>query len=89
MESWKVPDAFGVQLLTRGHPLTRARGCLGGRDSRRAARLVPHRDPAAWFSTPLPPPELVAQARDDFGDLIFTTAELQAVFRAVQRTRPA
>ena len=85
MESWKVPDVFGVQLLTRGHRAPGLGDAWRVETLEGGARLVSHRDPAAWFSAPLPPPELVAAARADFDSLLFTQSELEAVQQAVFR----
>lgn len=82
-----VPDAFGLQLLgptfngriPSGHDWVATR--LGD------ATLLAHRDPAAWFAAPLlgdveyfawapPPPPLLAKAREDFAELLYTPGAL-------------
>jgi hypothetical protein len=66
-----LPDASGQQVVGDGH-LTRFHDLsnwdvtdLGG-----GKHLVAAKDQAAWFASDTPRPELVEQARRDFGDVI-------------------
>ncbi len=68
-----VPDVSGIQLLTDAH-LERAHD-LSGWDIESLAggrNLVRARDLAAWYAQPVPDPDLLAQARADFGAMILT-----------------
>jgi len=74
-----VPDVSGIQLLTDDH-LGKATSltdwtitALGG-----GRHLVESRNLAAWYSDPDPDPDLLAQARADFGDMILTEAVIAA-----------
>jgi hypothetical protein len=82
-----VPDAFGVQLLSRGHE----ENIRGGPDWRverlgSGRFLVEHVNPAEWFDgslvrfgghgnpyyDPFPPtPEFLRRAREDFDPLLY------------------
>lgn len=81
----RTPDAFPVQVLTAAH-LERAND-LSRWDVRQITDrrwLVTHPDPEAFFPPPppgpgvpriTPDPDLIAAARNDFGELILTDGE--------------
>jgi hypothetical protein len=83
-----VPDAHGIQVLREEH-LAKARdlsdwtvtGLGHGR------HLVEAHDLAAWYAMPLPEPDVVEQARHDFGDMILTKEVIAA--NPPPWTRPA
>lgn len=68
-----VADAHGTQLLTDRH-LSRARDLSNWE----VTEITPHRylvraqDLEPWYAGDTPDPEVVAQARSDFGDMILT-----------------
>ncbi|GAB2680998.1 hypothetical protein [Thalassiella azotivora] len=74
-----VPDAHGIQVLTDAH-LARARdlsswqvtSLAGGRHLVEAADLAP------WFAGDDVDPEVLAAARDDFGDMVLTKEVVKA-----------
>lgn len=70
-----VPDAHGIQVLRDAH-LAHARDLSGWNitDLGFGRHLVEAPDLTPWFSTPLPDPDVVTQARRDFGDMIITKA---------------
>ena len=72
-----VPDACGIMLLTDSH-LERAHNLsswmiepLG-----HGRHLVQAPDLAAWCTEPVPDPEVLAQARRDFGRMILRPVDL-------------
>jgi hypothetical protein len=70
----RVPDACGVQLLTEAH-LARAHDLSNWTVTPVAdgRYLVEARDLAAWYQTDQPSEDVVARAREDFGDMILLT----------------
>ena len=74
-----IPDVNGIQLLTDAH-LDRAtvltdwvvEPLAGGR------HLVAARDLEPWYAQPEPDPEVLARARQDFGEMIMTPENIQA-----------
>lgn len=72
-----VPDARGALVLTDSH-LERANDLSGWsiESLGHGRHLVQARDLAAWFAHPEPEPDVLNQARTDFGDMILTFADL-------------
>lgn len=72
-----VPDARGALVLTDSH-LERANDLSGWsvEPLGHGRHLVQARDLAAWFSHPEPEPDVLNQARADFGEMILTFADL-------------
>jgi hypothetical protein len=68
-----VPDAHGLQVLRDEH-LAHARDLSAWTvtDLGEGRHLVEARDLAPWYTTPVPDPDVVEQARHDFGDMILT-----------------
>lgn len=74
-----APEAFGIQVLTKAH-LDRATNLSAWQvtaigDNR---YLVEAHDLAPWYSTPEPSPQVRAEAREDFGDILLTDAAVRA-----------
>lgn len=68
-----VPDAHGVQVLRTAH-LDRARDLSGWEitDLGHGRHLLKHPDVASWYADEVPPADLLARARHDFGGMILT-----------------
>ena len=74
----KVFDAHGMQILTRDH-LDRASDLSDWRIDEVGDRyLVEARNLDAWFAGDGADAEVLAKARADFGDMLFTEAERRA-----------
>lgn len=73
-----VPDAHGIQVLRDTH-LDNARDLSRWNitDLGHGRHLVEAPDLTPWYSTPLPDPNIVEQARHDFGAMILTEATIQ------------
>lgn len=74
-----APDAHGVQVLRDAH-LARAHDLSQWviTDLGDGRHLVEARDLAPWYSTPLPAPAVVNQARHDFGPMLITKEVIAA-----------
>lgn len=74
-----IPDAYGIQLLTRTH-LEKANDLSAWSvEEIRADRfLVQSKDLPAWWDNVEPPAELLEQARADFGEMVMTYAAIEA-----------
>jgi hypothetical protein len=79
MWSRYVPDAQGMQLLTRQH-LDRAHDLSSWSVTEVAQDrfLVQAADLAPWWDSYTPDLAVLAQARSDFGDMIMTLADIEA-----------
>jgi hypothetical protein len=79
MWSQYVQDAHGSQLLTRQH-LERAHDLSAWQvtEVARGRFLVKAADLAPWWDSYTPDPDVLAQARSDFGDMIMTLADIEA-----------
>lgn len=78
-----IPDAYGLQVLTSTH-LAKAHDLSAWTitDLGNERHLVQHPDPAAWFAHRSPEPQILAEARHDFGDLILTPERWTAILDA-------
>jgi hypothetical protein len=85
LESSRVPDAYGHQLLTGEH-LNHAHDLGHWRVEQVSARLygVTAREPEAWFANEKPPSGVLDRARADFGDMILTDPEVKANQKTVR-----
>lgn len=80
----RVIDAHGLQVLTAGH-LARAHDLSDWRTHKVEDRyLVEARDLDAWYTADEPDPQMLEKARADFGAMILTRAQLDAI-RAAER----
>lgn len=85
----RVFDAHGLQILT-AHHLERATSLTDWRTTQIGDRyLVEARDLDAWYAEDDHDAEVLARARDDFGDMIITQAELRALKRAASEAAAA
>lgn len=68
-----VPDAYGAQILTDEH-LRHAHDLSGWhvRPLENGRNFVAHRRASAWFASAVPSPDVLAQAREDFGELMLS-----------------
>lgn len=68
-----TPDAYGIQLLTDAHlERTHDLSAWSITEITPGRHLVEHPDLAAWYADPHPDPQLIEQARADFGEAILT-----------------
>jgi hypothetical protein len=79
LESSRVPDAYGHQLLTDEH-LNHAHDLSRWRIEKISTRLyeVIAREPEAWFANGEPSSGVIDRARADFGDMILTRPEVKS-----------
>lgn len=86
----RVLDAYGIQLLTaRQLDAAADLSCWDVRELGDGMYLVEARDLAAWFAVDEPDPDVVTQARSDFGPLIVTTEEINEYLAANRARRRA
>jgi hypothetical protein len=74
---WFVPDAHGIQVLRDEH-LARAHDLANWNitDLGSGRHLVETTDFEPWYATDVPDPDVVEQARHDFGAMILTAEDI-------------
>lgn len=75
--SERVPDAFGVQLLSKTHELPDGDGLWDVRPAGRSSVILTHTDLTAWFDDLLPRQEVLDGGRRSLSHLLMTDAMLR------------